>query len=122
MQQQEMTCIACPMGCRMTVRRAADGALAVEGATCKRGIAYGTQEFTCPERTVTSTVRIQDGKQPLCAVKTKEPVPKARIPDVLASIQRAVPRAPVQIGDVIIPDIAGTGVDLVATASCEAAG
>lgn len=120
MHQQEMTCIACPMGCRMTVRQAADGATTVEGATCKRGITYGTQEFTCPMRTVTSTVRVMEGRQPLCAVKTRDTVPKERIPDVLTSIRGARPKAPIHLGDVVIANIAGTGVDLIATAGCEA--
>ena len=34
---REMTCIACPMGCRMTVQQEDDGNVTVEGATCKRG-------------------------------------------------------------------------------------
>lgn len=118
-ESREMTCIACPMGCRMTVTRADDGTIAVEGATCKRGLVYGEQEFTCPMRTVTSSVRVKGGEHPLCAVKTKDTVPKVKIPEVLEAIRRAEPDAPVRIGQVIVPNIADTGVDLVATAACE---
>ena len=69
--------------------------------------------------TVTSSVHVKGGKQPLCSVKTKDTVSKAKIPEVLSAIRSANPSAPVQIGQVIVPDIAGTGVDLIATAACE---
>ena len=114
-----ITCIACPMGCRMTVTQSEGGAIDVQGATCKRGITYGTQEFSCPMRTVTSSVRVTGGTRPLCAVKTRDTVPKAAIPQVLAAIAAARPQAPVRPGQVVVPDIAGTGVDLIATVGCE---
>lgn len=119
MEKREMTCIACPMGCRMLVSRDEDGTITVENATCKRGVTYGEQEFTCPMRTVTSSVRVVDGSRPLCAVKTSDTVPKAKIPQVLEIIRTAQPKAPVAIGQVVVPNIAGTGVDLIATAACE---
>ncbi len=117
---RDMTCIACPMGCRLRVSEGADGQITVENYGCKRGIAYGQQEYTNPVRTVTSSVRVQGGKRPLCAVKTKEPIPKTKIPEVLDIIQAACPAAPLAIGQVVASNIAGTGVDLVATAVCEA--
>jgi len=112
----EMTCIACPLGCRMTVRTGEAGLILLEGNDCNRGVQYGVQEFTQPMRQVTSTVRVLGGARPLCAVKTRNAVPKGKIPDVLAAVRRARPVAPVSAGQVIVPDIAGTGVDLVATA------
>lgn len=117
-KEREITCIACPMGCRMVVQQNDGGEVTVEGATCKRGVTYGTQEFTCPMRTVTSSVRVTGGAHPLCAVKTRENVPKASIPAVLDAIAAVRPQAPITIGQVIVPDIAGTGVDLVATSAC----
>lgn len=117
---KEMTCIACPMGCRMQVTQDDAGAVTVQNATCKRGITYGEQEFRCPMRTVTSSVRVRGGRHPLCAVKTDGTVPKEAIPQVLRTIASARPQAPIHIGQVIVPDIAGTGVDLIATANCEA--
>ena len=118
--KREITCIACPMGCRLSVFRAEDGRVVVENYSCKRGITYGEQEFTCPMRTVTSSVRVSAGKHPLCSVKTKNVIPKAKIPEVLAIIRQTTVNAPISIGQVIVPDIAGTGVDLVATSACKA--
>lgn len=119
MEAREMTCIACPMGCRLIVRQSGAGGIEVENYGCKRGITYGEQEFSCPMRQVTSSVAVRGGKRPLCSVKTRSTVPKSGIPDVLAAIRQAAVEAPVAIGQVIVPDIAGTGVDLVATSACE---
>lgn len=92
--KKEFVCISCPVGCRLTVWEDEDGAVQVQGNTCPRGKAYGVQEFTAPMRTVTSSVPVQHGEQLMCSVKTDAPVPKARIPEVLAAIRRAGVRAP----------------------------
>lgn len=118
-ETREMICIACPVGCRLTVKQDDASNVTVENFGCKRGITYGTQEFTQPMRTVTSSVLVDMGARPLCAVKTKTTVPKEAIPAVLDVIRTAKASAPILIGQVVVPNIAGTGVDLVATASCE---
>ena len=56
------------------------------------------------------------GELPLCPVKTAQAVPKDRIPEVLAILRSLRAQAPIVMGDVLLRDIAGTGVDLVATA------
>ena len=89
--------------------------LSVTGNTCKRGEDYGRKEVTAPTRTVTSTVRLKGGSAPVVSVRTKGDVPKDKIFAVMEEIRGAVITAPVHIGDVVIPDIAGTGVDLIAT-------
>lgn len=109
-----MICIGCPMGCLLTVSRDGNGELQVEGATCGRGKAYGIKEMTAPERTVTALVRVEGCRQPLC-VKTAKPVPKGKIFEVLESIKAVTAVPPVNIGDVVIPDVCGTGVAVVAT-------
>lgn len=115
---REITCIACPIGCRLAVSRNDNGQIAISNHGCKRGLTYGEQEFTRPMRMVTSSVFVLGGKRPLCAVKTKEVVPKDSIAAILREIQSVRVQAPVQIGQVIVSNIAGTGVDLVATANC----
>ena len=113
--KKEFVCISCPVGCRLTVWEDEDGAVQVQGNTCPRGKAYGVQEFTAPMRTVTSSVPVQHGERLMCSVKTDAPVPKARIPEVLAAIRRVGVRAPVRVGDRIVENVAGTGANVVAT-------
>lgn len=117
---REMTCISCPMGCHLTVSCDDAGNVTVTGFTCKRGEVYGKQEFTCPMRTVTSSVRVDGGVRPVCSVKTINTVPKAKIADVLEAVAACHAKAPLAIGDVVIENVAGTGVNLVATSNCAA--
>ena len=117
----ELTCISCPLGCPLRVETDDEGrVLSVTGNTCRRGEEYGRKEVTAPTRTVTSTVRLTGGGYPVVSVRTREDIPKGQIFDVMAAIRSASVAAPVHIGDVVIPDIAGTGVDLIATAEREA--
>lgn len=116
----ELTCISCPLGCPLKVETDSEGnVLSVTGNTCKRGEAYGRKEVTAPTRTVTSTVRLLGGSMPVVPVRTREDIPKGKIFDVMEAVRRASAQAPVHIGDVIIADAAGTGVDLIATRSVE---
>lgn len=118
MEPRNLTCIVCPMGCRMTVSEV-DGQLRVTGNTCPRGEKYAIQEVTLPTRVITSSVKLTGGALPLCPVKTAAPVPKAMIPQCLAAIRAIHAAAPVRIGQVLADDLAGTGVALVATANRE---
>jgi len=113
---KEMTCIRCPMGCRLTVTQE-DDQFSVQGHTCRRGQEYGIQEMRCPMRVVTSSVIVNGGRRPVCSVKTAEAVRKADIPAVLEAVKALKITAPVAIGDVVCVNVAGTGVDLVATAN-----
>ena len=112
----ELTCIVCPVGCRITAEKV-DGELKITGNTCKRGEAYARQEVICPMRTLTSLVKVRGGEGPLCPVKTKEAIPKAMIGMALEQIRGVCVDAPVKISDVVVANIAGTGVDLVATSN-----
>jgi CxxC motif-containing protein len=118
MSEQAITCIGCPMGCRLRVRVEDGRALAVDGAACGRGAAYARQECACPTRMVTSLVRVRGLRQPL-SVKTARPVPKEMIFSCLARIHEAEAAPPVRMGDVIVKDVCGTGVDVVATMDVE---
>lgn len=116
----ELTCISCPLGCALKVETDGQGqVLSVSGNTCKRGEAYGKKEVTAPTRTVTSTVRLVGGRAPVLPVRTRTDIPKDKIFECMEAIRSATAQAPVAIGDVILADIAGTGVDLVATRAVE---
>lgn len=88
----------------------------VTGHTCPRGEAYAKAEVTNPTRMVTGLVRVAGMRKPL-PVKTRSAVPKAKIDAVLFALHQATVQLPVKIGDVIIPNVADTGIDIVATAN-----
>lgn len=115
MKERNLTCIVCPRGCTLTVHFDEAGKItSVEGNACKRGVVYAEKECTHPERTVTSTVRTEGGA--VVAVKTATTVPKEKVFDVMKEINAARAPKSVSIGDVIIENVAGTGVAVVATA------
>jgi len=114
----EVICIVCPKGCHLQVSKdEKTGEYEVKGATCERGIEYGINEVTNPVRVLTSTVRITGSSLARCPVRTDGSIPKARIFDCMEEINRVDLKVPVKVGDVVIEDIAGTGVDLIATRS-----
>ena len=121
MVKRELICIGCPMGCPMTVEMEDDGTvLSVKGNTCKRGDIYARKEVTNPTRIVTSTMLVRNGKKERVAVKTKTDIPKKDIFRVMKDINHASCEAPVHIGDVLLRDAAGTGVDIIATSNVQA--
>ncbi len=109
MSIRELTCIGCPMGCQLTAVMDGSQVTRVTGNTCPRGDAYARKECTHPARTVTGTVRV--------SVRTAGEVPKEKVLDVARALCRVQLTAPVQAGDVVIPNVLGTGVDVVATRS-----
>ncbi|WP_461864568.1 DUF1667 domain-containing protein [Thermococcus sp.] len=117
----EFLCIRCPKGCRLRVVVDGDD-IAVTGYECLEGKKYGEEEVRNPKRMVTSTVRILGAKYPRLPVRTAEPVPKDRILDVIAALRGVVVRAPVRRGQVIVENVAGTGVDVIAERDMEAVG
>ncbi len=110
-----LICIGCPNGCLVTVDKNPDGSLSITGNTCKKGEEYARNEVTAPKRTVTSIVRVSGGKNPVVSVKTKEEIPKEKIAACMEEINRTALKAPVSLVQIVIADVAGTGVDIVAT-------
>lgn len=111
---RELTCIGCPLGCSITVTMNDTDVVSVTGNTCPRGDAYARKEVTNPTRIVTSTVRVQGGVSPMVNVKTASDIPKSKIFDCANALRDVVITAPVKIGDVVLSDVAGTGVDMIA--------
>lgn len=113
----ELTCVCCPVGCTLSVLKTSDAeASYVSGAGCARGKRYGPVEAVRPERVVTTTVFVPGVPEPL-SVRTSAPVPRELAAGVVAAARAAAPSlsAPVGAGDVIVSDVCGTGVDVIAT-------
>ncbi len=115
MEIKELICIGCPLGCSLKVEMENGQVKSVSGNTCPRGDAYARKEVVNPTRIVTSTVKVTNGDRPYISVKTKTDIPKSKIFECMKEINNAVVEAPVSIGDVIIEDVANTGVSVIAT-------
>ena len=112
-----VTCINCPVGCRMNVTLSDQGDfLSVSGNTCPRGAKYAQQECTAPVRMITAVIPVRGSSIPL-SVKTSVPVPKQLIPSVMQILSGLSVSVPVSIGDVLVRNILDTGADIIATRS-----
>ena len=119
MSIRELTCIGCPMGCQLTAVMDGSRVTEVTGNTCPRGDAYARKECTHPARTVTGTVRCTGGEAAVVSVRTAGEVPKEKVFQVAHALNTALARLPIAAGDVVIPDVCGTGVSVVATKSAK---
>lgn len=117
MDEKEITCIVCPIGCKILVKTNGTSFEILDGNKCKKGVEYARNESLDPRRVLTSSVFVENGEWPLVSVKTTRPIPKEKIFDVLKVIKSARVNAPVIIGQVIIKDVLNTGIDIVATKS-----
>lgn len=116
-----LTCIICPMGCSMEVEVETNASgqkkvLSVKDNGCKRGEQYAAKELQNPTRTLTTTIKVEGGELPLVPVKTTGEVPKASLLQCMEVVRRASCKAPVKRGDVLIYDLLGTGVNVIACA------
>ena len=120
MEKRNLICIGCPMGCALNVEMEHDQVISVTGNTCKRGETYALKEVTNPTRIVTSSVKVLGGTMDVVSVKTKEDIPKGKIFDCVTALKDVTVKAPVKIGDVVLANVADTGIDVIATKNVEA--
>lgn len=111
----EFVCIVCPNGCRLTAEKAADGSISVSGSRCPRGQRFAAAELTHPLRSLTTTVATSLPGIPVAPVRTRGEIPREKLQAAMAACSTYTLARPVVCGEVLIPDLAGTGVALIAT-------
>lgn len=116
MEKIRIKCKVCPIGCQMTITENPldPSGFIVEGNSCNRGRDFAIDEITKPERIVTGKVILRNGPMGHLPVKTTGVVPKNKVEECLKVINSTEVSAPVNKGDVIIKNILGLGVDVVA--------
>lgn len=110
---KNLICIVCPKGCHLQVDE--DNGYAVTGNSCPRGAEYGKTELLHPTRVLTSTVRVDGGLHRRLPVKTTAPIPKELLFQAMEALNGVTLTAPVTVRQVVIANLLGTGVDVVAT-------
>ena len=114
-KEVELICTACPQGCTLTAVIENGEVIEVRGYNCKKGLDYGVAEMTDPRRMVATTVKVKNGFHPLLPVYTERPVPKPLIPQILDEIRKVEVTAPVKMKSVIVENVLGTGVNVLAS-------
>lgn len=116
---KHLTCIECPKGCRITVTDDEAGGLKADGCQCEKGERYAKSEATHPTRLVTSTVLAEGLSVKMVPVRTDRPVPRECVVDVMAEIRKVRVRQPLAAGDIVLENVLGLEVNLVATRSID---
>lgn len=114
-ETKQLTCISCPMGCALTVEMEDGRIINVTGFTCKRGDDYARKEVSNPRRTLTSVIPVRHGELDMVSVKTRTDIPKPMIHECIMALKNLEVEAPVALGQVILANLCGTGVDLITT-------
>ena len=117
----QFNCTTCPSERLLTVKveRSADGAVvevhSVTGNSCPRGDKFAHQELTCPLRVLTTTVAVSGGDEALLPVRTAEAIPLALHAQTMDLIHGLVVNAPISMGDVVLENLLGTNINLIAS-------
>ncbi len=118
MLKKKLVCIVCPNGCDAEIMME-DGEnariLSIEGCTCDKGKEWVVQEVTNPMRTIASGIPVEQGDFKLVSVRTDAPIPLEKIFDVMTAIKNKKVKAPINIGDKLIENPAGTACNIIAT-------
>ena len=115
-EERKFICVSCPLGCGLSVTLDDAGEVTkVEGNTCPRGASYARSEVKDPRRVFASTVRVKGGKLPVCPIRSKTPAPKGKLFGIAEEVAKLEVNAPVKIGQVLIHNVCGTDVDIVAS-------
>lgn len=119
MEAKEMICIICPISCHLSVAKKEDmsNEYIVTGNQCPKGESYGIKELTNPTRVLTTTVRIKNAVFNRLPVRTAQDIPRNKILECMKVLNDIEVEGPVQIGTVIVENILGTGIDVVASRS-----
>lgn len=105
------TCIQCPLGCKIQVKKEGKKILEIKGNECPIGKKYVIQEIINPERFLTTTVFVE-GKT-LLPVRSEKPIPKKLIREAIKELSKIVVSPPIKCGEVIYENICGTGINII---------
>jgi CxxC motif-containing protein len=114
-EKRHFVCVVCPIGCEIDVVHDGSKIISMEGNKCEKSEEFVNQELVEPMRIVTTTVRIQGSRWPVIPVRTDKAVPKRLFPRIMRQLRRTKLQAPVNILDVVVKDVLGTGANIIAT-------
>lgn len=115
MRRIRVKCIICPIGCDIIVTLDENKILSIEGNECPRGLEYARNEVLDPKRTLMTVIRVRNGDLPVVSAKSSKPIPKKLIKKAMMEIAKIEVEAPIRIGDIILKNLLGLDVDIIAT-------
>jgi CxxC motif-containing protein len=115
-KESEVICVVCPLACRVTVSIDDKGNVVnVTDNQCKEGGKYAINEYKFPGRVLTTTVLTESSGCKLLSVRSNKLIPKDRLRECAHFLAKVRVKPPVKIGQIIVTNIVGTGVDMLST-------
>ena len=114
-QKRHFVCVVCPIGCEIDVVHDGGRIISMEGNRCEQSDEFVRQELIEPMRILTTTVRIQGSRWAVIPVRTDKSVPKRLFPSMMRQLRRIKVQTPVNMLDVVVRDVLGTGANIIAT-------
>jgi CxxC motif-containing protein len=121
-ETKKLICIRCPRGCEVVTTIDGYSVDTVQGNVCKMGLQYVKDEVESPKRILTTLVKVKNGVRALVPVWTEEPIPKEKFWDLVKELRSVEIEAPVKVGQVVLKDVFGTGVDVVTSGAVRGEG
>lgn len=113
--EKRITCIVCPLGCKIWVKTKGTTCEILSGNKCKKGVNYARHEALDPRRMLTTSVLVTDGEWPLVSIKSSQPVPKEQLFLILRELKKTTLKAPIQSGALVLKNVANTNINIIAT-------
>ena len=114
-EKKHFVCVVCPIGCEIDIVHDGSKIISMEGNKCERSEEFVSQELIEPMRILTTTVRIQGSRWAVIPVRTDKSVPKRLFPSMMRQLRRIKVQTPVNMLDVVVRDVLGTGANIIAT-------
>ncbi|HEX9843574.1 MAG TPA: DUF1667 domain-containing protein [bacterium] len=122
-EREHFTCLGCPIGCALELVHEGREIVEVSGNRCNRGAKYARQEFTDPQRALSTTVAIRGARYARLPVKVAHAIPKDRVMEAARAIHALRVEAPVKLGEMLLENVLGiAGAHVLATRSMERTG
>lgn len=114
MEKKNYTCIVCPKSCKGEMVINEDGRIEFSGYYCKRGEKYAENEYKNPKRMLSTTVKVNNAAIKRLPVVSKEEISKNKLIECIEFLHTQTFNAPIKEGDILIDNILGTSVSIVA--------
>lgn len=114
-EEGTVTCTICPNGCQVKWDETTG---TFSGNKCSRGEKFAMQERTAPMRTVTTTIKVNKGRDSLLPVKSAEAISRNQVRSTVAKLMNVRCKDSYNIGDeVYLTELDGKSVHIIATAN-----